>query len=902
MAPDISCACTVAESIESESKEPCFSLSDGKLCLQGAPILTEVPDNVFLTSFSSIICTKCDTIAAFPSVALNAHKGSFIGFDAENPSSRVLNSLGKLKDIKFMSIFRFKIWWATMLSGRNGSDLQIETQLILLHIEDISSYVLILPIIEGKFRAALHPGADDSIVVGVESGSDLIQGSSFKACVYVHMNDNPFDLMREAYTAMRVHLGTFRLLEEKRVPDIVDRFGWCTWDAFYLTVEPVGVWQGVKELVDGGCPPRFLIIDDGWQSINFDGQKNPLEGAKDLVLGGSQMTGRIYRFEECDKFKKYRAGTLRRPDAPKFDREKHKKVIDMAIAQERAEKARLTNKKTELVDGELSEIHEDAECEGSVVNSNVSLSVDVDSSKSLFVDPGQNTESTQNGDGEAVITRADNSSVTEMGLKAFIDDLKKEFKGLNDVYFWHALCGGWGGVRPGTTHLNVKHIPFMISPVVNCMMQDLAVDKVVEAGIGLVDPHQAADFYDSMHSYLARVGATGVKVDVIHTLEFLAEEYGGRVELAKTYYEGLSQSMIKNLGGNGLIASMEQCNDFFFLGTKQIAMGRVGDDFWFQDPNGDPMGAYWLQGVHMIHCGFNSLWMGNFIQPDWDMFQSDHVCAKFHAASRAICGGPVYVSDAVGGHDFDLLKKLILPDGTILRCQHYALPTRDCIFTDPSHDGITMLKLWNLNKFGGVVGAFNCQGAGWCPRERKIKAFPHLYRPISGSVSPKDVEWTQRHETAAMGNAEEYAVYLNQSNKLVIMQQQSSSAIILQPSSFEIFTIVPVHSMNGLKFAPIGLQNMYNSGGGIQGVKYGDGWVELEVKGAGQLCAYSSKMPTECKVNGEEMRFEWRSVEYNDDGDKKPENNDICEGGRVSIDVAWVEGGLSVVYMLFFAT
>jgi len=169
----------------------------------------------------------------------------------------------------------------------------------------------------------------------------------------------------------------------------------------------------------------------------------------------------------------------------------------------------------ELVDGELSEIHEDAECEVSVVNSNVSLSVDVDGSKSLFVDPDHNTESTQNGDGEAVITRADNSSVTEMGLKAFIDDLKKEFKGLNDVYFWHALCGGWGGVRPGTTHLNVKHIPFMISPVVNCMMQDLAVDKVVEAGIGLVDPHQAAVFYNSMHSYLARVGATGVKVDVI---------------------------------------------------------------------------------------------------------------------------------------------------------------------------------------------------------------------------------------------------------------------------------------------------------------------------------------------------------------------------------------------------
>lgn len=66
----------------------------------------------------------------------------------------------------------------------------------------------------------------------------------------------------------------------------------------------------------------------------------------------------------------------------------------------------------------------------------------------------------------------------------------------------------------------------------------------------------------------------------------------------------------------------------------------VRDDFWFEDPNGDPMGVYWLQGVDMIHCSYNSLWQGQFIQPDWDMFQSDHLCAEFHAGSRAICGDP----------------------------------------------------------------------------------------------------------------------------------------------------------------------------------------------------------------------------------------------------------------------
>jgi len=47
-------------------------------------------------------------------------------------------------------------------------------------------------------------------------------------------------------------------------------------------------------------------------------------------------------------------------------------------------------------------------------------------------------------------------------------------------------------------------------------MEDLAVVKILEGSIGIVDPNQASDLYDSMHSYLAESGVTGVKIDVIH--------------------------------------------------------------------------------------------------------------------------------------------------------------------------------------------------------------------------------------------------------------------------------------------------------------------------------------------------------------------------------------------------
>uniref|UniRef100_A0A3Q7EHL5 galactinol--sucrose galactosyltransferase n=1 Tax=Solanum lycopersicum TaxID=4081 RepID=A0A3Q7EHL5_SOLLC len=790
MAPPNDPINSILNVMKTHKEDNFFELSNGELIVKNIPLLFEVPSNVSFSSFSSICQTTTAPLPLFRRAHSTSSNGGFLGFKKDDPSHHLMNSLGKFNDRNFLSIFRFKTWWSTQWVGNSGSDLQMETQWVLLDVPEIKSYVIIIPIIEGKFRSALHPGTNGHVLICAESGSSQVKASSFGAIAYVHVSDNPYILMKEAYTSLRVYLNTFKLLEEKSVPSLVDKFGWCTWDAFYLTVEPAGVWHGVKELSQGGVSPRFLIIDDGWQSINFDHQE-PHEDAKNLVLGGTQMTARLHRLDEGEKFRKYK---------------------------------------------ELEYYSEDS------------------------------------------------------GMKAFTMDLRTHFKGLDDIYVWHALCGAWGGVRPGTTHLNSKIIACELSQGLDGTMDDLAVIKIVEGGIGLVHPDQADDFYDSMHSYLSEVGITGVKVDVIHTLEYVSEEYGGRVELGKKYYDGLSKSLAKNFNGTGLISSMQQCNDFFFLGTKQISIGRVGDDFWFQDPNGDPNGVYWLQGVHMIHCAYNSMWMGQIIQPDWDMFQSDHVCAKFHAGSRAICGGPVYVSDSLGGHDFDLLTKLVYPDGTIPKCQYFAHPTRDCIFKNPLFDGKTILKIWNFNKYGGVIGAFNCQGAGWDPKEKRIKGYSNCYKPMKGSVHVNDIEWDQLIAASEMGNAEEYVVYLNQAEELFLTKSTSDTIpITLEPSTFEIFSFVPIKQLNHIaKFGPIGLTNMFNSGGAIQGVQYGDGAnyvsAKVEVKGGGNFLAYTNVLPNKCYLNGTEVEFEWSS-----------------QDGKLIINLPWIEenNGISNVNFIF---
>ena len=46
----------------------------------------------------------------------------------------------------------------------------------------------------------------------------------------------------------------------------------------------------------------------------------------------------------------------------------------------------------------------------------------------------------------------------------------------------------------------------------------------------------------------------------------------------------------------------------------------------------------------------------------------------------------MYVSDYPGKHNFDILRKLVLPDGSILRAHLPGRPTRDALFSDVLRD------------------------------------------------------------------------------------------------------------------------------------------------------------------------------------------------------------------------
>ncbi|KAG8365189.1 hypothetical protein BUALT_Bualt18G0078500 [Buddleja alternifolia] len=725
-----------------------ISVSDGKLNVLGESILSDVHDNIILTPASGDILSN----------------GAFIGVQSDQIGSRRVFPLGTFQDLRFMCVFRFKLWWMTQRMGTCGQDIPFETQFLIVEGRDgshfgengeeqSSLYVVFLPILEGDFRAVLQGNAKNELEICLESGDPDVQEFDGSHLVYVAAGSDPFDVITNAVKTVERHLQTFSHRDRKKMPDMLNWFGWCTWDAFYTEVTADGVKQGLQSLEKGGIPPKFVIIDDGWQSVGMD--PTSLETKAD---NSANFANRLTNIKENHKFQKE-------------GKEGHR-VEDPA-----------------------------------------------------------------------------------MGIRHIVTDIKDEHS-VKYVYVWHALAGYWGGVRPGVAGME-HYESKMAYPVSSLGVQSNescgALDSIAKTGLGLVNPEKVYHFYNELHSYLASARIDGVKVDVQNILETLGAGHGGRVKLTRKYHQALEASISRNFPDNGIISCMSHNTDGLYS-AKRTAVMRASDDFWPRDPASHT--------IHIASVAYNTVFLGEFMQPDWDMFHSLHPMAEYHGAARAVGGCAIYVSDKPGQHDFNLLKKLVLPDGSILRAKLPGRPTCDCLFSDPARDGRSLLKIWNLNDFNGVVGVFNCQGAGWCKVGKTNLIHDEQPNTISGIVRAKDVNYLPRIANDNWNG--DAVVYSHLHGHVIYLPNNTSLPITLKAREYDIFTVVPVNVMsNKAAFAPIGLTKMFNSGGAIKELNYEvekPGTVQMKVRGCGQFGAYSSVRPKRITVDTEEVEFDYEEA------------------------------------------
>ncbi|XP_031405593.1 probable galactinol--sucrose galactosyltransferase 1 isoform X2 [Punica granatum] len=551
-------------------------LINGKLLVSGECILTGVNDNVVLTPVSTE----------------GPIDGAFIGVKSDQKGSRRVFPVGNLQGLRFLSLFRFKMWWMTQWTGTCGKEIPVETQFLIMEsknssclqpegregAEEEEHYIVFFPLLEGDFRAVLQGNEQNEIEICLESGDPAVDKFDGSRLVFIACGSNPFDLITDAVKTIEKHLQTFCHRERRTIPDMLNWFGWCTWDAFYTDVSAEGVKQGIESLMKGGIPPKFLIIDDGWQSVGMDPT-----GVEVKADDTANIADRLVDIKENHKFQE----------------------------------------------------------EGSVEES-------VDNSKSFR-------------------------------FRHLIAALKEKY-GIRYVYAWHAITGYWGGVNPNVPAMKCyepKLAEAIPSPGVESNGICYVLKGIILNKVGVVDPEKAYEFYNDLHEYLSSAGVDGVKVDAQTSLETLGASRGGRINLAQKYHKALEASVSKNFKDNNIISCMSHNTDTLYS-SKKTAVIRASDDFFPRDPASHT--------VHIASVAYNSVFLGEFMQPDWDMFHSRHPMAEYHGAARAVGGCPVYVSDKPECHDFNLLRKLVLPDGSILRAKLPGRPTKDCLFSDPTRD------------------------------------------------------------------------------------------------------------------------------------------------------------------------------------------------------------------------
>jgi raffinose synthase len=608
--------------------------------------------------------------------------GVYLQFTAPSPQARLVFQAGELvESLHFTCCHRYEPYWMTIQTGTRGGQVPVETQFLLLELPD-HTVVLLVPLLNGPFRCSLQGTGEDGLELVAESGDPAVVTDTVTG-LFIAAGSDPYSLVEESAGSIMQHMGTGRLRSEKPLPDFIDQFGWCTWDAFYQEVSHEKVRQGLESFVRGGILPRLLILDDGWQS------------EQSMPTGERRLTS----FAANDKF------------------------------------------------------------------------------------PG--------------------------GLAPTVRMAKDEF-GVETFLVWHALAGYWGGVHPPSfPQYDIQPTARSFSPGILHYYPDHN-EKWWGSVIGVVSPKSIDRFYQDYHRSLRQQGVDGVKVDTQASLEAVSAGRGGRVAMMQRYHEALEGSAQVHFGGR-LINCMSLSNDMLYS-TLSSSLTRTSTDFWPERPH--------THGLHLYVNAQVSLWFGEFVHPDWDMFQSGHPWGAYHAAARAISGGPVYVSDKPCTHDFDLLRKLVLPDGRILRALQTARPTRDCLFHDPTQEDV-LLKIFNLNHQAGVIGVFN---ARYTPLRANDSA-------ISGSISPADVPDM---------DGERFAIYAHNIRELRVVERDEQWELALPQAGFEIFTVVPVDQ----GVAPLGLVELFNSAGAI----LEKGFITQEIyrirtRGAGHFAVWCSRSP-----------------------------------------------------------
>lgn len=144
---------------------------------------------------------------------------------------------------------------------------------------------------------------------------------------------------------------------------------------------------------------------------------------------------------------------------------------------------------------------------------------------------------------------------------------------------------------------------------------------------------------------------------------------------------------------------------------------------------------------HLLQSYSNILWLGQTLWGDHDMFHSsDPAAGKIMAVSKAISGGPVYLSDNPEDFVDERIGPLCYEDGRLLRPIAPAAPLPESVFAAPMKEKKPFKVIAPLSDGAAAVVVYNLRHpAPEEPIEAVVTA--EDYRQASGMIQPYPGRW-----------------------------------------------------------------------------------------------------------------------------------------------------------------
>ena len=338
-------------------------------------------------------------------------------------------------------------------------------------------------------------------------------------------------------------------------------------------------------------------------------------------------------------------------------------------------------------------------------------------------------------------------------------------------------------------------------------------------------PGDWAAFLRDRFAELRKAGVDGVKVDFQGALFFGAarSRAASRPGEVRRMRDGLEAAAAAAFGDEWL-SCMAHLPEIWYH-ARRNNLTRGSDDFFPGIPAS--------HGSHIRSNAFTGLWFGHFMGVDWDMFQSKHPFGAYHAAARALSGGPVYTADEPDGIDPDLLRRVALPDGRVPRFPAPATPSLRSLFPEPGDDPRAFVVV-NAGPAAGAAGLFDTDTGAPA-------------RTVRATVRPADIP--------GLPAAARYAVWDGRSRPRLVAP---GAAVALSAAPRDRFALATVAPVLGGRFAAFGLANILAPAAAVlAAAETPDGAFAVRLAGPGRFAAWCAARPASLRAGGKALPFSW---------------------------------------------